>query len=394
MIILSLKCDNIFMFKDFSIDFTYSRKLNHYISENDILFEDSKIKVRKNLIILGGNASGKTTFGKLLCSILNYLLGRDIDSESNLNLLKARFDKKKKASFEIEFVLEKQAYLVKASIDDKGVVCESLREVTVNKSYNITKLRKLLDESDPLESYDRRLLGTNEKDVEEEHNKYSSHIFDKGVLKGKIGFNFMFSYFAESSKSKEIKIPVSILNYVLPKIDNSVEKVLSLKASDKKVKIESFTIIFKNGEHITVPEGDLSNADKDRLSHGTYESLLFLQVLYDLKNRPRDIFYIDEKLPHIHSELESSLIMSAILRKGKDGQLFITTHNPELFNLNVPNNIFLLFKRSKSGFNDIIFASDKFTKNDRNLKNYYVNDFFGVLPDYSNLDDFFGGKIN
>ncbi len=73
MIILRVACDNFYMFKNFEVDFTYERKNNHYLSENDKLFADSNIKVRKNLIVMGSNASGKTTFGKLLCLILNFI---------------------------------------------------------------------------------------------------------------------------------------------------------------------------------------------------------------------------------------------------------------------------------------------------------------------------------
>ena len=66
MIILRVAYDNFYMFKNFEVDFTYERKSNRYLSENDRLFAGSNIKVRKNLIVMGANASGKTTFGKLL----------------------------------------------------------------------------------------------------------------------------------------------------------------------------------------------------------------------------------------------------------------------------------------------------------------------------------------
>lgn len=32
MILLKVKCDNIYMFKDFEIDFTYERKIKHPLS--------------------------------------------------------------------------------------------------------------------------------------------------------------------------------------------------------------------------------------------------------------------------------------------------------------------------------------------------------------------------
>lgn len=98
MNILSLRCDNLFMFKDFSIDFTYKKQRKNRkfeICEQDALFPDSQIFVKKRLLILGGNASGKTTFGKLLCAINNYIIGREVKPGA-LNLYRALYDKQKK----------------------------------------------------------------------------------------------------------------------------------------------------------------------------------------------------------------------------------------------------------------------------------------------------------
>lgn len=103
MVILRVACDNLYMFKDFELDFTYERKINHPLAEGDTLFEGSRIKVRKNLIVMGANASGKTTFGKLICAILNFIRGRNMDS-GNFGLSTIQYDKTKDANFEIEFV--------------------------------------------------------------------------------------------------------------------------------------------------------------------------------------------------------------------------------------------------------------------------------------------------
>ena len=124
------------------------------------------------------------------------------------------------------------------------------------------------------------------------------------------------------------------------------------------------------------------------MSHGTYEALTFLNVLQELKTRPDATLYIDEKLPHLHAELEAFLIMKALLIK-RSAQVFFTSHNSELLDLNVPNNAFLLFKRCKEGFNKAMFVSQTLNKNDRSVRNYYENDYFGVLPDYSALDQYF-----
>ena len=96
MVILSLYCNNIFMFHDFYLDFTYERKVNSAFPDNDSLFPESKIKVRKSMVLMGGNAAGKTTFGKLLCAVNNFILGREVTSKY-LNLSEVIYDKDKEA---------------------------------------------------------------------------------------------------------------------------------------------------------------------------------------------------------------------------------------------------------------------------------------------------------
>ena len=125
MIILRVACDNFYMFKNFEVDFTYDNKSNHYFSENDRLFVGSKIKVRKNLIVMGANVSGKTTFGKLLCLILNFIYGKDL-SDAPFNIPSARYDKSKDSSFEIEFVLDDMAYLLKAYFHNDNLHTEKI----------------------------------------------------------------------------------------------------------------------------------------------------------------------------------------------------------------------------------------------------------------------------
>ena len=84
MVFLSIYADNVYMFRDFCLDFTVQRRSSHFLSQNDALFDGSVISVRRKLLILGGNASGKTTFARLLCAIQNYLIGREMSKYLNL----------------------------------------------------------------------------------------------------------------------------------------------------------------------------------------------------------------------------------------------------------------------------------------------------------------------
>ena len=315
MIILRVACDNSYMFKDFEVDFTYERKSNHYLSENDRLFTGSNIKVRKNLIVMGGNVSGKTTFGKLLCMILNFIYGKDLN-DGSFSMASARYDKSKDSSFEIEFVIDDVAYLLKANFHNGSLHKEEVFRQKIYKSYNVKTLRKKLYESKAIETY---YAVENLLDIG--YKSYAFALSTKlGDLRKKIGFWFSFSELPLNSSTYLGETNIKFLNDVLPKIDNSV-------ASVKRLTVEGET-----GESFS--------------------------------------------------------------KKTLDSQVFFTTHNAELLDLNVPITSFLLFKRNEKGFNEVIYPSEVLRRNIRSLRMNYENDYFGVLPDYSVLDKFFEEKSN
>lgn len=389
MLFLSIYCDNLYMFKDFYVDLTYNKKLSHPLAEDDVLFPESRIKVRKKLILMGGNAAGKTTFGKLLCSICNYILGRslDIKNGSFRNIEACRFDKKREAHFTVEFAIDRKAFLLDAKFGKDGLTYESLKEKDIYKTYSIETLRDKLKKSSPVAEFNVKTSAFG--------MGFKSYAFSQKEivrqLHTKFGFLFLFSQFMDLalSRKSKTKMMANQLNEVLPEIDNSIEKVIALDSADPKIQSLSYMIIFKNGETVTVPDGDV-RACAPRLSQGTLETINFVTVLSEIPKRKGNVFFIDEQLVHMHTELESYLIYKAMLLAPRDMQIFFTTHNLEVFQLNLPNDDFILFYR-KSGFiyNDALYPADKMSKNDRSLRNYYENDYFGVLPDYGTLDKFF-----
>lgn len=397
MVILSMYCNNIFMFRNFYLDFTYERKVNSAFPDNDSLFPESKIKVRKSMVLMGGNAAGKTTFGKLLCAVNNFILGREVTSKY-LNLSEVIYDKDKEASFIVEFAIDKTAYRVECIFNVDGLISEVWIKQKIYNSYNIKKLReKLMSSKDRVErnyiNDPASRLDTNDDAVKPFYSKFLKDTNNETLLRflmGNVKFHYLFSSFAEQSKETTIDIPIELLNKILPIIDNSIKSVVRLRPDDEEIKNNSYLIAFRNGETLTIPDGDLRKADRNRLSHGTYEALTFLNVLEEMKKERNSIIFVDEKLPHLHSELEAYLIKKAFLVQ-RDSQVFFTSHNIELLDLNIPYNAFMLFRRNGE-FNEAFFVNDKFNKNDRRLKNYYENDYFGILPDYSDLDVYFEGN--
>lgn len=390
MVILRVACDNFYMFKNFELDLTYSRKVNHPLSKDDELFEGSRIKVRKNLIVMGANAAGKTTFGKLLCAILNFIRGNNLDDQY-FSLEKIQYDKFRDASFEIEFFVNGVAYLLKASFRDYNLQQEQVFRQKVYPTYSIQKLRNRLRTSSAIETFD-----ANDKQMNIGFKSFAFSVskpskFDESVKR--LGFWFMLSEPISNATVYRSEVDVEFLDKMLPAIDNSVKSVKRLQVEGDSTPTNSYQISFKNNETLTVLNGDLKTCGY-RLSHGTFESIDFVFSLSVLRKGLASIFYIDERLSHMHPELEIYLARQAFLQKPKDAQLFFTTHDTELFDLNAPNASYMIFRRNSEGFNEVIFVSDKLSKNDRNLRNYYENDYFEVIPDYSVLDKLFENTVS
>lgn len=392
MVFLSIYADNVYMFRDFFLDFTVQRRSSHFLSQNDALFDGSVISVRRKLLILGGNASGKTTFARLLCAIQNYLIGREMSKY--LNLIEKIYDPNRPGIIKAEFALKNVAFSIECEFDTKGVIRESLRRVEIFPTYSTAKLREKLYSSKPVDSYDRRDSGTGTISTMVDSGLISYLLFkpeNKSYLdkfRRETAFSYIFSDYASNQNSEKLQLTQETLNKIVPHIDNSVERIVALKSEDPAIISNSYMIVFKNGTKLTIPDGDLKNADRTRLSHGTYEILQFLNFIAGIKNTPNMTAFADEQLPHSHAELEAYFVMKALLISRTD-QLFYTTHNAELLNLNIPPQMVLLFRRNDEGFNEAIYVNERLKKNDRSIKGYYDNDFFGIMPDYSILDEYF-----
>ena len=392
MVFLSIYADNVYMFRDFCLDFTVQRRSSHFLSQNDALFNGSVISVRRKLLILGGNASGKTTFARLLCAIQNYLIGREMSKY--LNLIEKIYDPNRPGIIKAEFALKNVAFSIECEFDTKGVIRESLRRVEIFPTYSTAKLREKLYSSKPVDSYDRRDSGTGTISTIVDSGLISYLLFkpeNKSYLdkfRRETAFSYIFSDYASNQNSEKLQLTQETLNKIMPHIDNSVERIVALKSEDPTIISNSYMIVFKNGTKLTIPDGDLKNADRTRLSHGTYEILQFLNFIAGIKNTSNMTAFADEQLPHSHTELEAYFVMKALLISRTD-QLFYTTHNAELLNLNIPPQMVLLFRRNDEGFNEAIYVNERLKKNDRSIKGYYDNDFFGIMPDYSILDEYF-----
>ncbi|MDR0468113.1 MAG: ATP-binding protein [Campylobacteraceae bacterium] len=354
---------------------------------------------------MGANASGKTTFGKLLCSILNFMYGRPYLLDK-----KIIYDKEKHASFTIEFAIKNSKkkisiFRLYAKFDSNYLLEETLKETTLKKTDNITKVRKRLDEQKSHYEYKKE-----EQDIQLKFQSYLSSATDKKValiykdIKRATSFWFLFSDDSSETKIENISDNLELTEEILKSIDNSIK---SLEIIETKIErgggdknpentLPSYKIVFRNNETVTIPKSDLRQIiNQGRLSRGTLESLYVSNIISNLLVGRNGILYLDEILPHLHTELEIYLISKIIkqINRYYRFQFFYTTHNVDCLDMDLPIQTFIFFKRNEDGSISVVYPESIINKNDRKIKNYAVNNIFDTIPDFSPLDESFDKAI-
>ena len=94
-------------------------------------------------------------------------------------------------------------------------------------------------------------------------------------------------------------------------------------------------------------------------------------------------YYCDEKFCFVQSDLEKSILSLLIELLGKDQQLFFTTHNTDILDLNLPKHTYSFFKKNAYDLEqpiEMIYASNYLKKQEDSLRNAVENDLFSIAP--------------
>lgn len=360
------------MFKNTEIDFTYPKKIKNSTIEGEYLEEFPNIKYKKVCIFMGANASGKTSLGRMMCEINNYLTGEPIKNASSKIC-----NKDKNASFEIVYIASKTKRINKLSVllNTSGLVREEYKSLKLRKSKS---LLNTLEEIDIIESdfvYD----------INSQHGDITNPSFQSvAFLKGyKVyGDNYAWHYMlSESNTSTELNtnIDILLLEKILKTFDSSIEKIVKIKESDNN----AYIIKFLNGNEVDVRDGKVINSK--RLSKGTFEALAVSKFIYSVISKNNATLFLDEKMAYSHSEIEMAMLNLMIEKLKQNSQLFYTTHNHDILEMNLPTHSYVFMKKEE--FVAVIHPEKLgYTKNDRGLLGFVKNDVFETLPDTTKIE--------
>lgn len=357
MIILDVKLNHIYGFDDLHINFTYPKKIVGSIIENEFLEGRQRFRYKKAVVLMGANATGKTSLGKALLHIIKSV------KESNEAILRELADSDSKAEFQIDFVNE-------------GYTLQRISGCIESEN---TDIRYFTAEIAEMDSY--------EKAVEKLKDRTNEISGDFKKLKKLIGnLEYRFAYPEIEKTLKLANVNKQALLKTLRAVIGTLDPTLTDVTAAKDLK-DSFVIRRRNQE-IIIQEGKLLNADV--LSSGTAEGIDVAVFLASMLSERNCFYYCDEHFSYIHSEIEKRIFGLMLERLGRNEQLIFTTHNMDMLELNLPKHAFAFLKKEITDGKyqvSVSFASDYLKRNTDSVRSAMENDVFRSLPDDSLLDE-------
>ncbi|MBR1711099.1 MAG: ATP-binding protein [Clostridia bacterium] len=357
MIVLNLDLKGVYGFDDFSINFTYPKKLVKSIIGDEHLEGRERFRYKKINILMGSNATGKTSLGRALLKIFNYI------NTGNEALL-------------LEMATENQAFF-RIDFVNEGFTLHRLCG-SISKTEGTVDIHYYASDIGELDFYERCVENLEDRtnEIEGKGNKLKK-------LVGEIHSRFAYPEIASSLQTAgtDTEELLKTLRAVLATLDPTLTDIDKLKGAK-----DTF-IIRRRGTDILIQEGKLLN--REVLSSGTAEGIDVAVFLAAMMSKSRMFYYCDEHFSFIHSEIEKAIFGLMMERIQEDEQLIFTTHNMDMLDLNLPKHSYTFLKKEvmdNSCKVTAISASSLLKKNTDSVRGAMDNDMFGTLPDLSMLN--------
>ena len=352
---MRLELDNILCFDNFEADFSYPKKLVNSSLDGEYLQNYPSIRYKKVNILIGSNASGKTSLGKAIWQIFRFLNNK----ESN-GIRKMVSDTSRDARFLIDCVFAEGTFLrFECVLKADGSIVAKLwnEQLLKDDTYNAV-VDRLIDK--PFDNYLTVL----------ENLEFGGWNFAFPTIES--GFDVIYCKYDDPEEF------LKVFKKVLKTFDPSIKEVFKSEEQEDTYIIKLFnnkTIAIKHGEKIS---------GLNLLSSGTKYAINIAGLMYSIKKHQNGFYYADEQFSYVNSDIEIACLTTMIEMLGDGEQLFFTTHNTELLALSLPNHSFSFLKKENNG-NDrfvisLVDAAKYEKRNNVNIKNLYDNDYFDVAP--------------
>ena len=162
-----------------------------------------------------------------------------------------------------------------------------------------------------------------------------------------------------------------ILENILKTLDPSIEKVRKLD------EVENAYILTLKEEDLIIQDREFIK-ENNILSSGTKAGLDIAYITSAIKKNTHGFYYCDEKFSYIHSDIEKAILSLMIDFLKSNTQLFFTTHNMEVLNMDLPIHCFTFLKKREKI--EVVYASEYIDEDNIFLMEAIKNDVFNVAP--------------
>lgn len=369
MIVMALHIDNLCGFKNFNVNFSYPKKVVHS-SLNETLKGTPNFRYKKVNVVMGTNASGKTTLGRVMMGAFNFI------ARQNTSLLKEMINRADKmAALNMDFIPDgKNLYRVKIRMDPDQY--EDKRGAFVRASLAHEAIRK----TDNYEKCAERLSR-----IETEYKTDFTELF-----KDVPAFGWLFGFPEDSADSANIvsrrnKYFPDVLKTIMMTLDNSIESVEPVNVSDGSDYLIKYA---DSDETILIHNGAVQDSDLSRISSGTAKGVRIASFISEVKSGTNGFYFCDELFPFIQTDIETAVLslLSVIIKENE--QLFFTSHDPEVLDANLPKHSFLFIRKDRNAKDcpiDAIDASVYIKKNNLSVRRAAESDLFSTKPDVTKI---------
>lgn len=360
VVVLYVQLDNLYAFKDFHLSMTYPKKIVRSSIQNEHLEDRENFRYKKVNIIMGANASGKTTFGRALMGIFNF-----IHKKNHTFITEAICDRTKESSFTIDLASKSNnLYRIVGTIYPKQDGEYDVEDIKLEVRKEAIRLK------DSYESCVKRL----EKSP---YTPCDHYIQELDRLEEVL--TWFFEYPKDGDRTLRLpaddkKFPL-VLEKILRVLDPSIQKVEESKDVNNAyvIRLQDGSVILQDG----------MSFDTDRLSSGTKSGVEIAVIVSALLQGLNGFYYCDEKFSYVHSDVEKAVLAVMASSIKPNEQLFFTTHNTDILDINLPKHAFTFFRKDTNSLNhpiSCINAATLLKRNDDSLKSAVENDLFSASP--------------
>lgn len=367
MIIMDIKVDNLYAFKNFHMNMSYPKKLVDPSIGGEYLEERPNFRYKKVNIIMGGNATGKTSLGKLLMRFVNYF-----EDGSYHRFVRIIADRSRKACLIIDFITNEEClYRFHMEIASKGEdgkykdedVKIHIYRTDINTRDNYETCAKRLDEHDGMEVF-----------YEDLNTSGWCFSYPQDALENK-------KYLSIEDNDEYLYI----LERILKTLDPSIKEVIKVKELDHTYAIKL------NNQSAVIKDGKITDAEV--LSSGTKAGLDISYIIASLMCDKHHLYYCDELFSYVNSDIEKACLSIIIEKLTGRKQLFFTTHNSDVLDMQLPKHSFTFLKKDMDDIDrpiTCVNAAELLKRNTDSLKHAVENDLFCTAPELHRLFEIAG----